>query len=100
MTTGMQPALQIGIASEIAPLREVIVHRPGTELDRLTPANAAGLLFDDVMWAARARNEHDAFVEVLREHGARVHLFADLLGDALASPSGRAFALERICTKK
>ena len=34
-------ALQVGIESEVGPLREVIMHRPGTELDRLTPANAA-----------------------------------------------------------
>ena len=56
------------------------MHRPGTELDRLTPANAADLLFDDVMWAERAREEHDAFVEVLRDRGVRVHLFADTAG--------------------
>ena len=72
-----------GIDSEVGPLREVIIHRPGTELDRLTPANAADLLFDDVMWPSRARGEHDAFADVLREHGARVHLFHDLLAEAL-----------------
>src|SRR3954465_1896010 len=75
-----------------------MVHRPGTELDRLTPANASGLLFDDVMWASKARTEHDAFGEVLREHGARVHLFGDLLAEALAVPEGRAFALDGICS--
>ena len=42
-----------------------IVHRPGLELARLTPANVDELLFDDVMWAERAREEHDAFVEQL-----------------------------------
>ena len=42
--------------------RQVIVHRPGLELTRLTPTNVDDLLFDDVMWAERAQEEHDAFV--------------------------------------
>jgi arginine deiminase len=91
-------ALQVGLDSEVGVLREVIVHRPGRELERLTPSNAADLLFDDVMWPERARNEHDAFAEVLREHGARVHLFADLLTEALATHGGREFAISHVCT--
>jgi arginine deiminase len=90
--------VRVGITSEVGPLREVIVHRPGVELDRLTPGNAAELLFDDVMWPSRARGEHDAFVEVLREHGARVHLFQDLLKEALESPAARELATEQVCT--
>ena len=54
--------LRVGIHSEVGRLREVIVHSPGSELDRLTPVNAADLLFDDVLWAARAREEQDAFL--------------------------------------
>jgi arginine deiminase len=96
-TTRTQP-ITVGIDSEVGPLREVIIHRPGTELDRLTPANAADLLFDDVMWPSHARGEHDAFADVLREHGARVHLFHDLLAEALQVPSGRDFAIEQVCT--
>ncbi|MCO1659920.1 arginine deiminase [Pseudonocardia humida] len=90
--------LEVAVHSEIGALREVVVHRPGRELDRLTPANAADLLFDDVLWAERARVEHDAFVEVLRGHGVRVHLFAELLAQALATETGRGFAVARVCT--
>ena len=50
------------VDSEVGQLRQVIVHRPGLELTRLTPDNVDDLLFDDVMWADRARAEHDAFV--------------------------------------
>jgi arginine deiminase len=87
-----------GVRSEVGRLREVVVHRPGRELDRLTPANAADLLFDDVMWAERARREHDEFVGVLTAHGVRVHLFADLLTEALATDAGRRFAIGRTCS--
>jgi arginine deiminase len=90
----------VGVDSEIGALCEVIVHRPGLELDRLTPGNVAELLFDDVLWASRARSEHDAFVQALRDHDVTVHLFADLLAGALAAPDGRAFALDRTLTRE
>ncbi|WP_394618916.1 arginine deiminase [Lentzea sp. JNUCC 0626] len=92
--------LRVGISSEIGGLREVIVHRPGQELDRLTPGNVDDLLFDDVMWADQARREHDEFVEVLTNHGVRVHLFGDLLAQALETEAGRHFAVSRVCTEE
>jgi arginine deiminase len=85
------------VQSEVGRLRQVIVHRPGLELSRLTPRNAAELLFDDVLWAKRAKEEHDAFTEVLRDKGVRVHYFAELLAETLAIPEGRAFILDRVC---
>jgi arginine deiminase len=88
------------VQSEVGKLRQVIVHRPGLELSRLTPRNAAELLFDDVLWAKRAKEEHDAFAEVLRDKGVRVHYFAELLAETLAIPEGRAFILDRVCTPR
>ena len=38
------------VDSEVGVLKQVIVHRPGLELMRLTPHNVDDLLFDDVMW--------------------------------------------------
>ena len=64
------------VDSEVGDLREVIVHRPGSELGRLTPHNVDDLLFDDIMWAERAREEHDAFVEQMTRRGIVVHRFA------------------------
>jgi arginine deiminase len=61
------------VRSEVGQLRQVIVHPPGLELSRLTPQNIGGLLFDDVMWAKRAKEEHDVFAESLRERGVTVH---------------------------
>jgi len=51
------------VDSEVGTLKQVVLHRPGLELTRLTPSNVHDLLFDDVMWAQRAREEHDAFAE-------------------------------------
>ena len=90
--------MTFGVQSEVGRLRQAIIHRPGLELSRLTPQNIHDLLFDDVMWAARAKEEHDVFAETLREHGVRVHYFGQLLGETLEVPAGRAFMLDRVCT--
>ncbi|MEV6300601.1 arginine deiminase [Actinoplanes sp. NPDC051861] len=86
------------VDSETGKLRQVILHRPGVELSRLTPDNVRDLLFDDILWARRAREEHDAFAEVLRERGIKVHYFAKLLADVLDIPAARAWVLDRIIT--
>ena len=49
-----------GVDSEVGRLRQVILHRPDLELKRLTPDNAAELLFDDLLWVTEAQAEHDA----------------------------------------
>src|SRR5438105_5052150 len=90
--------MTFNVQSEVGQLRQVIVHRPGLELSRLTPRNVGELLFDDVLWAKRAREEHDAFVAALRGRGVQVHYFAQLLGETLELPEGRAFVLDRVCT--
>ena len=86
------------VESEVGKLKQVIVHRPGLELSRLTPSNVHELLFDDVMWAERAREEHDAFVQKLRDRGVTVHLFGELLATALDQPGARDFLKDRLTT--
>lgn len=73
-----------GVYSEIGTLRTVLVHRPGLALDRLTPANRAEYLFDDVVWVERAQREHDEFVGIMRARGVEVLYLRDLLAEALA----------------
>jgi arginine deiminase len=90
--------MSYNVASEVGELRQVIVHQPGLELARLTPQNIGELLFDDVMWADKARQEHDVFAETLRGRGIRVHHFGQLLAETLDVPEGRDFVLERVCT--
>ena len=92
------PLGTLGVHSEVGPLRQAIVHRPGLELTRLTPTNCQELLFDDILWAERARTEHDVFVQTLRDQNVRVHYFDELLTTVLRSDEGRAFVLDRLCT--
>ena len=74
-----------GVHSEVGKLQTVLVHRPDLSLERLTPANRADFLFDDVVWLERAQAEHDAFCDVLRDRGIEVLYLSDLLTEALAS---------------
>ena len=85
----------LGVASEVGTLRSVVVHRPDLAHERLSPSNCHELLFDDVIWVRRARQEHDAFVDVMRDRGVEVLLFADLLAETLADAGARAWLLER-----
>jgi arginine deiminase len=91
-------AMRFGVDSEVGQLRQAIVHRPGLELSRLTPDNIGELLFDDVMWAKKAREEHDAFSQALRDKGVEVHYYGRLLAETLGLADGRAFVLDRLCT--
>lgn len=86
------------VDSEVGELKQAIVHRPGIELARLTPNNVDELLFDDVMWAERAREEHDGFVAQLEARGVVVHRFAELLAQALDQPGAREFLQDRLTT--
>jgi arginine deiminase len=80
---------ELGSNSEVGTLRVVVLHRPGAELQRLTPRNNDRLLFDGMPWVARAQQEHDAFADLLRSRGVEVLLLADLLTEALASGAAR-----------
>lgn len=85
----------LGVHSEVGLLREVMVHRPDLSLRRPTPENCRSLLFDDVLWVKRARQEHDIFVDALRERGVIVHSFGQLLGETLALAEARRWLLDR-----
>lgn len=79
----------IGADNEVGSLRTVLVHRPGPELRRITPRTRDRLNFDGIPWAVRAQEEHDAFTEVLRDHGAEVLYVTELLQDVLEYQSAR-----------
>src|SRR6201994_3656485 len=84
------------VDSEVGRLRQVVLHRPGLELKRLTPDNVADLLFDDMLWVSRAQAEHDAFAEALRSRGVVVHYYSDLLAQTLDIPEARDYVLGRL----
>ena len=93
MTSVTEPA--VGAQSEVGTLRTVLVHRPDLAHERLSPSNCHELLFDDVIWVRRARQEFDTFVDVMRERGVEVLLLHDLLAETLADAGAREWVLSR-----
>ena len=85
-----RPAPRLYVGSETG-----VLHRPDLELKRLTPRNKDELLFDDVLWVRRARQEHDAFADALADRGVEILYLEALLADVLAMPAVREQALER-----
>ena len=73
--------------SEIGKLNKVLLHRPGEELESLTPATLERLLFDDIPYLKVAQEEHDRFAEVLRENGVEVIYYVDEVAKAIANPA-------------
>ena len=80
--------MKVRVASEIGPLRSVIVHTPGPELLGITPGTREDFLYDDLPDAEHARTEHQRFTAVLR-HFADVHEVRDLLADVLVNRATR-----------
>ena len=70
--------------SEIGKLNKVLLHRPGKELEKLTPNNFERLLFDDIPYLKVAQEEHDRFAEVLKENGVEVCYYQQETAKALA----------------
>lgn len=75
----------IHITSEIGKLKTVILHRPGAELENLTPEYLTDLLFDDIPYLEEAQREHDDFANVLRSRGVEVLYLDELVTESLAT---------------
>lgn len=75
--------MQLSIQSELGRLRRVLVHRPGLEIDRMSPSLMERLLFDDILDGEQARAEHALFCDVLRHGGVEVLDAQELLATTL-----------------
>lgn len=75
--------------SEIGKLNKVLLHRPGLELEALTPTTMERLLFDDIPFLKIAQEEHDIFVRILEENGAEVIYYVDETAKAIADDEVR-----------
>ncbi|WP_204723377.1 arginine deiminase [Fastidiosibacter lacustris] len=75
--------IDLTISSEIAPLKTILLKRPGKELCNLTPNNLEELLFDDIPYLENAQKEHDVFANILRQQGVEVLYLEDLAGEVL-----------------
>ena len=79
----------IHVNSEIGRLKTVMLHRPGHEIENITPDSMDRLLFDDIPYLPIAQAEHDFFAQTLRENGTEVLYAEDLLAEALTAKKVR-----------
>lgn len=98
--SGNTDQFRISVEDEISPLRTVIVHQPGREMERLTPPNHDQLLFDDLLSPARAKEEHEFFVESMRDQGVQTLQFMDLFRQTLEDPKAKEYVLENTVNYK
>lgn len=88
-----------GAHSEIGKLRKVMVCEPGLAHARLTPSNAAELLYDDVLWVHQARTDHADFRLKMEERGVEVLEFHALLTETVKDAEARKWILDRRITE-
>jgi len=88
----------LGANSEVGVLKTVMVCRPGLAHERLTPQNAGGLLYDDVIWVQQAKRDHYDFVSKMKDRGVNVLEMHDLLADTMEISEGRKYLLDRKIT--
>jgi len=60
-----------GVGVEWSPLKTVLLHRPGPELEEVADPDAAQMLA--LLDAGRAREQHDALAQAYRDAGVAVH---------------------------
>ncbi|KAB3532491.1 arginine deiminase [Alkaliphilus serpentinus] len=73
----------LNVTSEIGNLKAVLLHRPGKELERLTPEYLHELLFDDIPWLKKMQKEHDEFARQMEARGTKVYYYEELLAEAI-----------------
>lgn len=91
--------MPISVFSEIGPLKRVLVHRPGAELEQLTPLHLSRMLFDDIPYLRGAQQEHDTFARVLREEGAEVCYLKDMVAQSLRDPEIRGKFIDKFISE-
>jgi arginine deiminase len=76
--------MKLKLNSEFGTLKAVLMHRPGNEIDRLTPYNITEYLFEDMPYLEVMQREHDEFRSLIKgATGATVYRLLDLLIESL-----------------
>ncbi len=88
----------IHVSSEITPLKTVIVHTPGSELNQMTPETAMEVLYDDILNLEAAQEQHKQLFGVL-ERVSRPLQVKNLLTDILNSEKDKKELIHDFCTR-
>ena len=86
----------VNVASETGRLRAVLLHRPGVEIERMTPLNAAHALYSDILNKPIVDNEYSNFCGVL-EKWTQVYYVEDILEELLKDNEIRRHLVNESC---
>lgn len=87
---------RVNVSSETGSLRAVLLHRPGVEIERMTPLNAAHALYSDILNKPIVDEEYAAFSGVL-EKWTDVYYVEDVLEELLKDSDIRRYLVEESC---
>jgi len=86
--------IHLSVFSEIDRLRQVVIHKPGREVDLMVPDMMETLLFDDILYGDLARKEYDVFRQVLDLVAEEVLDIQDLFIESLADEGVKLAMIE------
>lgn len=89
-------SFQVSVQSEIGQLEGVILHRPGKEVENMTPEHVARALYSDILNLAVVLPEYSQLQGVL-EKVTQTFFVHDLLAEALAEEQVKQELLQKIC---
>ena len=86
----------VDVSSETGRLRAVLLHRPGAEIERMTPLNAAEALYSDILNKPIVDSEYHYFSGVLNKW-TDVYYVEDILESLLQESSVRQHLVGESC---
>ena len=87
---------KVQVNSEIGRLNAVLLHRPGIEIERMTPQNAAKALYSDILNKSIVDKEYNRFATVLSKW-TKTYFVVDLLEEILKNDSVKLSLVEQSC---
>lgn len=86
----------LNITSEIGKLQTVLVKKPGSELENITPEYLESLLFDDIPYLKMMQKEHGFFVKTMQGSNIEVLYLEKLAAEALRAANNKESFLTKI----
>ena len=91
----MEEAFPLQVDSEIGTLEGVVLHKPGAEIENMTPGNAERALYSDILNREVAYRSYQQFSAIL-EKMTRVFYIRELLGEILQKAAVRTEVVDRV----
>ena len=92
-------ALSLNVQSEIGKLEGVILHKPGAEVENMTPQTAQRALYSDILNLSIAKKEYEQLNGVLGKYTS-VYYIEDLLRSVLDDYREREKLIGKICIEE